>query len=114
MLKSLRQDVADQLGVAPERAVVSVPALFELPQSAAASEAARLAGFERVELIQEPVASALAAGWTRTGGMGRGWSTTSAAAPSTCRCSRRATACCASSATTATTSSAGATSIAPS
>src|SRR5262249_26050628 len=31
---------------------------------AATSEAARIAGFEKVELIQEPVASALAAGWT--------------------------------------------------
>jgi len=76
ILKSLRQDVADQLGVAPERAVVSVPALFELHQSAAAAEAARLAGFERVELIQEPVASAIAAGWTRddtTGGSNGPW-----------------------------------------
>ncbi|MBF5041890.1 Hsp70 family protein [Aggregicoccus sp. 17bor-14] len=63
VLRSLRADVQQQLGVAPERAVISVPALFELPQSAATSEAARLAGFERVELIQEPVASAIAAGW---------------------------------------------------
>ncbi|MBX3162812.1 MAG: Hsp70 family protein [Deltaproteobacteria bacterium] len=63
VLKALRQDIADQLGVAVERAVISVPALFELPQSAATSEAARLAGFERVELLQEPIASALAAGW---------------------------------------------------
>src|SRR5690349_22362316 len=30
ILKALRGDVADQLGVAVERAVVSVPALFEL------------------------------------------------------------------------------------
>ena len=64
VLKSLRADVAEQFGVAPTRAVISVPALFEVPQSAATSEAARLAGFERVELIQEPVASALAAGWS--------------------------------------------------
>src|SRR5215468_1178883 len=64
ILKALRQDIADQLGVPVERAVISVPALFELPQSAATSEAARLAGFARVELIQEPVASAIAAGWT--------------------------------------------------
>src|SRR5262249_50741761 len=64
VLRSLRADVREQLGFLPERAVISVPALFELPQSAATSEAARLAGFERVELIQEPVASALAAGWT--------------------------------------------------
>jgi molecular chaperone DnaK len=63
VLKALRQDITDQLGVAIERAVISVPALFELPQSAATSEAARLAGFARVELLQEPIASALAAGW---------------------------------------------------
>jgi molecular chaperone DnaK len=63
VLKALRQDIADQLGVNVERAVISVPALFELPQSAATSEAARLAGFQRVELLQEPIASALAAGW---------------------------------------------------
>ena len=63
ILRALRTDVADQLGVAVERAVISVPALFELPQSAATSEAARLAGFARVELLQEPIASALAAGW---------------------------------------------------
>ena len=63
VLKALRQDITDQLGVAIDRAVISVPALFELPQSAATSEAARLAGFGRVELLQEPIASALAAGW---------------------------------------------------
>lgn len=64
VLRSLRSDVKDQSGVEPECAVVSVPALFELPQTAATSEAARLAGFTRVEMIQEPVASALAAGWS--------------------------------------------------
>jgi molecular chaperone DnaK len=63
VLRALRQDARDQLGVDLTRAVISVPALFELPQSAATSEAARLAGFDRVELLQEPIASALAAGW---------------------------------------------------
>lgn len=63
ILRALRQDIHDQIGVQVERAVISVPALFELPQSAATSEAARLAGFQRVELLQEPIASALAAGW---------------------------------------------------
>ncbi|MBS1120982.1 MAG: Heat shock protein 70 [Deltaproteobacteria bacterium] len=67
VLKALRQDITDQLGIAVERAVISVPALFELPQSAATSEAARLAGFQRVELLQEPIASALAAGWRADG-----------------------------------------------
>ncbi len=66
VLKSLRNDVKEHLGFLPANAVIAVPALFELPQSAATSEAARLAGFDRVELIQEPVASALAAGWTAT------------------------------------------------
>jgi molecular chaperone DnaK len=70
VLKALRADVGEQIGFVPARAVISVPALFELPQSAATSEAARLAGFERVELIQEPVASALAAGWSRDDGAG--------------------------------------------
>ncbi len=64
VLKSLRKDIEDQFGFAPQRAVISVPALFELPQNAATSEAARLAGFEQVELLQEPIASALAAGWS--------------------------------------------------
>ena len=67
ILKALRQDIQDQLGARAMRAVISVPALFELPQSAATSEAARLAGFERVELLQEPIASALAAGWRADG-----------------------------------------------
>jgi molecular chaperone DnaK len=63
ILGALRADVRDQIGVMPVQAVVTVPALFELPQSAATAEAARLAGLDRVELLQEPVASALAAGW---------------------------------------------------
>lgn len=63
ILKSLRQDIHDQAGFFPDCAVISVPALFELPQNAATSAAAKLAGFARVELIQEPIASALAAGW---------------------------------------------------
>lgn len=73
VLKSLRADVKEQFGVEPDRVVISVPALFELPQSAATSEAARLAGFERVELIQEPVASALAAGWKSDTDGGGAW-----------------------------------------
>jgi molecular chaperone DnaK len=64
VLKSIRADVRDQLGFAPDTAVISVPALFEVAQTAATSEAARLAGLSRVEMIQEPVASAIAAGWS--------------------------------------------------
>jgi molecular chaperone DnaK len=71
VLRSLRSDVKDQLGFLPECAVIAVPALFELPQTAATAEAAKLAGFEKVEFLQEPVASALAAGWTADQGGGR-------------------------------------------
>ncbi len=71
ILKALRGDVRDQLGSLPTAAVISVPALFELPQSAATAEAARLAGFDKVELLPEPIASALAAGWTAEHGDGR-------------------------------------------
>ena len=63
VLQSLRKDVEDNTGVLPARAVVSVPALFELPQSKATAHAAQAAGFDQVELLQEPIASALAAGW---------------------------------------------------
>jgi molecular chaperone DnaK len=65
VLSTLRADFEQAHGFAPAQAVVAVPALFELPQSAATAEAARLAGFDRIELLQEPVASALASGWTR-------------------------------------------------
>lgn len=64
LLMELASAVEAQLGFRPTQAVVTVPALFELPQSRATSEAARLAGFTRTELLQEPIASALAAGWT--------------------------------------------------
>src|ERR1043165_3368495 len=73
ILKALRQDIADQLGTHVERGVISVPALFEWPQSSATSEAARLAGFTRVELLQEPIASALAASWRADSEAGGTW-----------------------------------------
>ncbi len=62
VLGALRAAAEQVLGHAPTQAVITVPALFELPQTRATSEAAGLAGFTRVEHIQEPVASALTAG----------------------------------------------------
>jgi molecular chaperone DnaK len=73
VLASLREDIREQLGFVPDRAVIAVPALFELPQSSATAEAARLAGFTQVELIQEPVASALAAGWSAENDASGAW-----------------------------------------
>ena len=65
VLRKLAVDVEAALGHPPRAAVISIPALFELPQSEATARAARQAGFERVELVQEPVAAALAASWGR-------------------------------------------------
>lgn len=44
--------------------VISVPAKFDATQKTATVEAARLAGFQYVELIQEPIAAAIAFGVT--------------------------------------------------
>ena len=63
VLKSLRADARDQLGEDVRAAVVTVPALFEIPQCEATTRAAALAGFERAPLLQEPIAAAVACGW---------------------------------------------------
>jgi len=63
VLSSLLSDACDLLGYRPQKAVVSTPALFELPQNHATMQAGKLAGLDEVLLIQEPIASAIAAGW---------------------------------------------------
>ncbi len=63
VLRSLLADAGDVLGFGVSRAVISTPALFEVPQNHATSRAGALAGLEEVVLIQEPIASAIAAGW---------------------------------------------------
>lgn len=65
VLKKLKASAEEYCGMSMARVVITVPALFELPQSRATSEAARLAGFTQVELLPEPVASALASGWNQ-------------------------------------------------
>lgn len=62
VLRSLKEAAEAHLGVAVERAVVSVPAYFHEPQRAATREAARLAGLEVLRLINEPTAAAIAYG----------------------------------------------------
>jgi molecular chaperone DnaK len=63
VIASLMADVRDAAGFMPRAAVISTPALFELPQNHATTRAGRLAGLEEIVLIQEPIASAIAAGW---------------------------------------------------
>ncbi|HEY8019694.1 MAG TPA: Hsp70 family protein [Thermoanaerobaculia bacterium] len=63
VLGSLLDDAESALGFRPVRAVISTPALFELPQNHATMRAGKLAGLHEVALLQEPIASAIAAGW---------------------------------------------------
>lgn len=63
VLGSLLTDAKEALGFTPRAAVISTPALFEVPQNHATTRAGELAGLEQILLIQEPVASAIAAGW---------------------------------------------------
>lgn len=72
VLKALLDDTETATGKRPSRAVITVPALFELPQSKATSEAAHIAGLEKAELLPEPVASAFSAGWSEDS-VGQSW-----------------------------------------
>src|SRR3954468_23708310 len=63
VLSSLLADATAVLGYRPSAVVISTPALFELPQNHATMKAGKLAGLAEVTLIQEPIASAIAAGW---------------------------------------------------
>ncbi len=62
VLKALRDDVQRATGDPLSAAVVTVPAAFGALQCQATSTAARLAGLETVQLMQEPIAAAIAYG----------------------------------------------------
>lgn len=72
LLKALKSRAEEHAGCTFDKVVVTVPALFELPQSKCTAEAARMAGFDQVELLPEPVASGLAAGWS-SAEAGKAW-----------------------------------------
>lgn len=59
VLKSLKSYITDETVNA---AVITVPAAFKNNQKEATREAAKLAGFTHIELLQEPVAAAMAYG----------------------------------------------------
>jgi molecular chaperone DnaK len=73
VLKSLRADARDQLGEEVKAAVVTVPALFEIPQCEATARAAKLAGLELAPLLQEPIAAAIACGFREAGDVHGYW-----------------------------------------
>ncbi len=61
VLKTLKSFVLDEN---VRNAVITVPAKFTLLQKTATLEAAKLAGFEHCELLQEPIAASMAFGMT--------------------------------------------------
>jgi molecular chaperone DnaK len=63
VLIELRRATAARFGEEPAAAVITVPAMFELPQNESTAQAAKLAGFSHSQLLQEPVAAAVAYGF---------------------------------------------------
>ena len=92
ILGKMKETAEAYLGETVTQAVITVPAYFNDSQRQATKDAGRIAGLEVLRIINEPTAAALAYGMTRRRAA-RSRSTTSAAAPSTSRCSRSATAC---------------------
>jgi molecular chaperone DnaK len=60
VLRALLARVAATEGEAPRAAVITIPAMFQLPQCDATRRAASLAGIEHAVLVQEPIAAAIA------------------------------------------------------
>ncbi len=63
VLKSLRQDAEVWEGKSVDRAVITVPAMFDLTQCEATTRAASMAGIRQAPLLQEPIAAGLAYGY---------------------------------------------------
>ena len=67
ILKSLKEDVLRKYpDFSTVAAVITVPAAFSVLQSEATKRAGNLAGFKHVVLLQEPIAAAMAYGFTNT------------------------------------------------
>jgi molecular chaperone DnaK len=68
VLEKIKRDAEAFLGVAIRRATIGVPVLFDARQHAAMRSAAEIAGFARIDLIEEPVAAALSLGLEQRSG----------------------------------------------
>lgn len=62
VLKQLRNDAETRLNRPIENVVITVPAAFKTLQSEATNKAGKLAGFNNIILLQEPIAAAVAYG----------------------------------------------------
>ena len=67
IVRKLRRDAEERLGLPLERATVTVPAYFGDAQRYATREALELAGVEPLRVINEPTAAALSYGFERPG-----------------------------------------------
>jgi molecular chaperone DnaK len=68
ILRKLKEDAEEMLGVTITDAVVTVPAYFNSAQRGATSEAGAIAGLNVLSIINEPTAAAIAYGLDRIGG----------------------------------------------
>jgi len=64
VLQRLKRDAEQRLGPL-SKAVITVPAYFDEMRRKATQDAGRLAGWEVLDIINEPTAAALACGWER-------------------------------------------------
>jgi len=62
ILQKIKKDAEDYLGEKIEKAVISVPAYFNISQRQATIDAGKIAGLEVLRIIDEPTAAALAYG----------------------------------------------------
>ncbi|MBQ3291861.1 MAG: Hsp70 family protein [Mogibacterium sp.] len=62
ILRQLRNDAETRLNRKIENVVITVPAAFKTLQSEATNKAGKLAGFQNIILLQEPIAAAVAYG----------------------------------------------------
>ena len=70
ILKSLKEDLLRKYPDFPvNAAVITVPASFDTTQAEATKRAGNLAGFRYVVLLQEPIAAAIAYGYSNAGNM---------------------------------------------
>ncbi len=68
ILKKLKEDAEEALGIEIRDAVITVPAYFQSPQREATREAGTIAGLNVLSIINEPTAAAISYGIERLGG----------------------------------------------
>jgi molecular chaperone DnaK len=68
ILRKLKEDAEEILGVTVRDAVITVPAYFHSAQRGATAEAGEIAGLNVLSIINEPTAAAIAYGLDRIGG----------------------------------------------